>query len=113
MKIRFASVEDSAALLRIYAQYINTPITFECELPPKEEFAARIRDISREYPYLVCEEDGRIGTFHKTGYKCGKWQDVAWFEKAVAPYGIEPGPVVPICALPAEKLESILSPYRQ
>ena len=190
MKFRFASAEDSTALLRIYLQYIDTPITFECGLPSKGEFTARIRDISREYPYLVCEEGGRIvgyayahrqreraayqwnaelsvyldraytgkglgktfyqilmellrlqgirnvygcvtvpnerseglhismgferiGTFHKTGYKCGKWQDVAWFEKAVAPYGVEPVPFVPICALPAEKLESILLPYWQ
>ena len=190
MKIRFVSAADSAALLQIYAQYIDTPITFECELPSKEAFAARIRDISREYPYLVCEEGGRIvgyayahrqreraayqwnaelsvyldgaytgkglgknfyqilmellrfqgirnvygcvtlpnekseglhvsmgfersGTFHNTGYKCGKWQDVAWFEKAIAPYGTEPVPIVPICSLPVEKLETILPPYQR
>ena len=30
MKIRLATVSDNQALLKIYAQYIDTPITFEC-----------------------------------------------------------------------------------
>lgn len=37
--IRFAAPDDAAALLRIYAQYIETPITFEYTLPSEEEFA--------------------------------------------------------------------------
>ena len=56
MKLRIVSENDAAALLGIYAQYIDTPVTFECTLPSAEEFAARIREISRDYPYLVCEE---------------------------------------------------------
>ena len=40
--IRFAAPDDAAALLRIYAQYIETPITFEYTLPSEEEFAQRI-----------------------------------------------------------------------
>ncbi|MDO4315886.1 MAG: GNAT family N-acetyltransferase [Oscillospiraceae bacterium] len=60
MNIRFAAEGDSAALLRIYGQYIDTPITFEYTLPTEAEFARRIRDITAVYPYLVCEEDGRI-----------------------------------------------------
>ena len=51
--IRFAAPDDAAALLRIYAQYIETPITFEYTLPSEEEFARRIRDIQAVYPYLV------------------------------------------------------------
>ena len=39
--IRFAAPDDAAALLRIYAQYIETPITFEYTLPSEEEFARR------------------------------------------------------------------------
>ena len=58
MNIRLARSGDSAALLRIYAQYIDTPVTFEYTLPSENEFAARIGAISAEYPYLVCEEDG-------------------------------------------------------
>ena len=59
MEIRFAREEDSSQLLDIYGQYIETTVTFEYELPTAEEFAGRIRDISREYPYLVCEEGNR------------------------------------------------------
>lgn len=58
--IRFAAPDDAAALLHIYAQYIDTPITFEYTLPSKEEFARRIRDIQSSYPYLVYMEDGEV-----------------------------------------------------
>ena len=34
--IRFASADDSASLLKIYAQYIDTPVTFEYELPTED-----------------------------------------------------------------------------
>ena len=60
MHIRFAEVGDARALLDIYGQYMDTSITFEYRLPTEEEFAARIREISREYPYLVCEDGGGI-----------------------------------------------------
>ena len=60
MEIRLANEEDCSALLDIYAQYMETPITFEYTLPSQEEFAARIRDILRCYPYLVCQEGTQI-----------------------------------------------------
>lgn len=60
MQIRFATVEDTDALLKIYSQYIETNITFEYVLPSHQEFADRIRSISAFYPYLVAEEQGRI-----------------------------------------------------
>lgn len=56
--IRFAVPEDSAALLKIYGQYIDTPVTFEYELPSEQEFAERIAGIAADYPYLVWEEGG-------------------------------------------------------
>ena len=59
MGLRFAAEADSAALLGIYGQYLDTPVTFEYVLPTEAEFAARIRDIGGTYPYLVWE-DGRI-----------------------------------------------------
>lgn len=185
MEIRFATERDSAALLQIYGQYIGTPITFEYELPTEASFARRIRDIAAVYPYLVCEEDGRIvgyayahrqaersayqwnaelsvyldgaytgrglgkrlygilmgllrlqgvrtvyalvtvpnekseglhrrlgfrhmGTQRSTGYKDGAWRDVAWFEKAIAPYGEDPAPLLPIGQVPAEQTAAIL-----
>jgi len=58
MLIRQASISDAKALLAIYAQYIDTNITFEYALPSEEEFAARIAGFGSFYPYLVCEEDG-------------------------------------------------------
>ena len=50
MIFRFATVQDSATLLEIYAQYIETPITFECALPTEQAFADRIHRIVQEYP---------------------------------------------------------------
>lgn len=185
MHIRFAAEADAVALLRIYGQYIDTAITFEYALPTEEEFAKRIRDISREYPYLVCEDGGRIvgyayahrqaeraayqwnaelsvyldraytgaglgkrlygmlmdllrlqgvrtvyalvtvpnkkseglhhamgfrhmGTQRSTGYKAGKWQDVAWFEKAIAPYEPTPAPFLPFWQVSAGQIAAIV-----
>ena len=61
--IRFATPADSCKLLKIYAQYMTTPITFECMLPSEQEFSERIAHISGSYPYLVCEEDGQIAGY--------------------------------------------------
>lgn len=171
--IRFAKAKDSAALLKIYAQYIDTAITFEYSLPTEDEFAARIQSIQKDYPFLVWEENGKIagyayahryqerpayqwnaelsvyidqtctskglgrrfyqmlmdilklqgiktvygivvipnekseklhryfgftqvGVYHKTGYKCGRWHDVAIFEKGIAPYDEKPAAFTPI-----------------
>lgn len=60
MKFRFVTVDDSSYLLNIYAQYIDTPITFEYVIPTEEEFSKRIIDISQDYPYLICEDDNKI-----------------------------------------------------
>lgn len=60
MEFRTATPEDAEALLAVYAEYIDTNITFEYALPSVEEFAGRIRGILEFYPYLVAEEEGRI-----------------------------------------------------
>lgn len=58
--IRRAVADDAAALLEIYEPYItDTVITFEYEMPAAEEFAARITDTLTQFPYLVCEWDGK------------------------------------------------------
>ena len=183
--IRFVRADDSAALLRIYGEYIDTPVTFECVLPSEQAFAERIAAISEEYPYLVCEAEGvivgyayahrqrereayqwnaelsvyldrayirkglggrlyrilldmlrvqgirnvyasvtvpnqaserlhesmgfvRLGTYHSTGYKAGRWHDVAWFERAIAPYIDDPQPPRPIGQVDREQLEEII-----
>ena len=59
-EIRFAAAADAAALLGIYGQYIDTPITFECALPSEEAFRRRVAEYGAACPYLVWEVDGRI-----------------------------------------------------
>ena len=59
--LREVRPEDSARLAEIYAYYVvNTAVSFEYEAPSAEEFAKRIQNISRNYPYFVCEQDHRI-----------------------------------------------------
>ena len=188
MKIRLATPKDSSSLLKIYSEYINTPITFECTLPCTAAFSERIREITSFYPYLVCEKADKIigyayahrqmerqaynwnaelsvyidsdftsigigkklylilmeilklqgiktvyagitlpnvkseglhkslgfrqiGIYQSTGYKCGKWHDVAWFEKALAEYDYEPRPAAPIGMIPDEMIEKIIKKY--
>lgn len=185
MTLRAADSGDIPALLHIYAQYIQTPVTFECVLPAEREFAARAAGISAVYPYLVWEEQGQIagyayahrqmereayqwnaelsiymdpaytsrgigkklyaalmeilalqgvktvyggvtlpnerserlhlglgfrllGTYHNTGYKCGAWHDVSWFEKQIAPYEADPAPITPMAQLPPGQVLEIL-----
>ncbi len=61
MQIRAARMDDAAALVAIYAPYVEeTAITFETEVPTAEEFCARMARITARYPYLVAEEDGII-----------------------------------------------------
>ncbi len=57
--IRIATPEDAAALLAIYAPYVEkTAITFEYDVPSWEEFRTRIIRTLQRYPYLVAEENG-------------------------------------------------------
>lgn len=58
---RLAKEQDAAALLSVYAPYVeNTAVTFEYEVPAVEEFARRIRETLSFYPWLVCEKEGEI-----------------------------------------------------
>lgn len=56
--IRKAELSDAEKLLEIYAPYVKkTAITFEYNIPSKEEFSARIAKTLEKYPYLVAEEN--------------------------------------------------------
>ena len=58
--IRRAGVGDAAALLEIYRPFItDTVVTFEYDVPTADEFAGRITDTLADFPYLVCERDGK------------------------------------------------------
>lgn len=50
-----------------------------------------------------------MGVQHKAGYKNGQWIDLLWFEKNVAPYDLEPAPIVPLTSLPLEQIQAILN----
>lgn len=59
--IRPATEADAPALLAIYTPYVTqTAITFEYEPPTVQEFAGRIRDTLKKYPYLVADRQGEL-----------------------------------------------------
>ena len=61
MKIRVVQRQDAAQISEIYSPYVqNTTITFETESPDAEEFCRRIEKVTRDLPWLVCEEKGKI-----------------------------------------------------
>ena len=49
----------------------------------------------------------RSGTYRRTGYKCGRWHDVAWFEKSIAEMEGIPEPFVSIRTVDGRKIEAI------
>lgn len=70
--IRAATERDASALLEIYSHYVrHTAITYEYDVPTKENFRQRIAKTLTQYPYLVWEENGQIlgyayaGRFHE------------------------------------------------
>ena len=79
MKIRLAREDDAQSLLEIYAPYVKeTAITFEYEIPSIKEFAERISETLKNYPYLVCEIDKKIvGYAYASRFKNRKAYDWA------------------------------------
>lgn len=68
MMIRSAEPCDAQRLLAIYGYYVeNTAVTFEYEIPSQEEFAGRIAQTLKEYPWLVLEENGIIQGYAYAG----------------------------------------------
>lgn len=60
MTLCLARAADAAACRSIYAQYIDTAITFETALPSEQEFAARIAVCGETYPWLVARQQERV-----------------------------------------------------
>ncbi|MBO7251153.1 MAG: N-acetyltransferase [Oscillospiraceae bacterium] len=59
--IRIAKPEDVPEILEIYAPYIMTSTaTFEYDVPCRKDFLQRFLEITRQYPWLVWEENGEI-----------------------------------------------------
>jgi L-amino acid N-acyltransferase YncA len=63
-RIRIAETNDAAAILKIYSPYIeNTSFTFETEVPSIDAFKERIRTYLQNWPWLVCEINGKIAGY--------------------------------------------------
>lgn len=64
--LRLAKPDDAEKLLEIYAPFVISndralsDVSFEYEVPSIEEFTERIKNISADYPYIVCEHEGRL-----------------------------------------------------
>jgi phosphinothricin acetyltransferase len=60
MLLRPARMEDGAALCAIYRPYVmETAITFICKEPTAESFSEKIKSLIPQYPFIVCEENGK------------------------------------------------------
>lgn len=68
MLVRHADpARDAAACAAIYAPYVDgSGVSFEDVAPTTEQFAGRIAETARCYPWLVLEDDG-----HVAGYAYG------------------------------------------
>ncbi|SHI67455.1 GNAT family N-acetyltransferase [Desulfosporosinus lacus] len=61
LTIRLATEADAREILEIYAPYVkNTAISFEYDIPSLEEFAERINNTLKKYPYIVALDSNRI-----------------------------------------------------
>lgn len=61
MNIRVATEGDAEPVLEIYAPFcVATPISFETEPPSLEEIGRRIAKTLAFFPWLICEEEGRV-----------------------------------------------------
>ena len=59
--IRLATEEDAEAILEIYAPFVlNTPVSFETEVPDVAGMRGRISATLQSLPWLVCETQGEL-----------------------------------------------------
>ena len=79
--IRVVTTNDAPSIARIYNEYVlNSTITFETDPVTNEEMEQRVINLSKDFPYFVFEEDGKI-----LGY-CYAHN---WKEKAAYKYTLE------------------------
>lgn len=61
MSVRMATEQDLPRILEIYAPYIETTVcSFEYTVPSLADFTQRFLKITRQFPWLVWEENGEI-----------------------------------------------------
>jgi L-amino acid N-acyltransferase YncA len=59
--LRMAEVRDAARILEIYAPSIlESGASFETSLPSLADFQQRMQDYQAQYPWIVCEVEGRV-----------------------------------------------------
>ncbi len=59
--LRIAQEADLPEMLEIYAPYVvNSTVSFEYAPPSPEEFRSRFLRFTKQFPWLVWEEDGRL-----------------------------------------------------
>lgn len=76
ISVRIAREEDLGAMLEIYRPYVETTTySFEYELPTMEEFTARFRSHTEQFPWLVWEEDGQVLGY---AYAGAPWERAAY-----------------------------------
>ncbi len=64
MIVREAEAGDAESLSEIYRYYVeNFSYSFEYTAPSAGEFEKKILDISKKFPFFVCEENGEIFGF--------------------------------------------------
>ena len=107
IKIRVATLADVAALLQIYAPYVQkTAITFDYEVPTLKEFTEKIGHLLKKYPVLVAEtEEGIVGYAYADTFKNKQAYD--WAVETTI-YVAEDCKKMGVGRLLYEELESIL-----
>jgi phosphinothricin acetyltransferase len=76
MAVRIAKVEDIPTILAIYAPYVEeTAYTFEYTVPTMEEFTLRFQTITKQFPWLVWEEEGKVLGY---AYACAPFERAAF-----------------------------------
>ena len=76
MSIRIATEKDLPRILAIYRPYVeNTTVSFEYDVPSDEAFLARFRGITKQFPWLVWEENGTVLGY---AYACAPFERAAY-----------------------------------
>ena len=74
--LREATLDDAAALQKIYAYYVlHTAVSFEYTPPSVSEFRARMAAILGHYPYLVIEAPQDASEEHCPAQSCAEKSD--------------------------------------
>jgi phosphinothricin acetyltransferase len=79
--IRTATLLDAQSIAGIYNYYVaHTTVTFEEEPVTKEEMEKRMAEVLEKYPWLICEQDGKILGYAYAG---------AWKSRCAYRYSVE------------------------